>query len=301
MSTISNRKIGVVFWFAFLGLFMSPAVRPAEIALSLHGDYCSAISVKVSGEIRKGDASRLKSVIDRLDSYAKRTFGGCFFPPTVWLDSAGGDVEESLKLGQVIRIARLGTRVGYRAKCFSACIFVLAGGVQRDSSGRNEIAIHRPYFSDIAEGRPIEEIRIARADLIKRIRHYLENMEISPALIDAMIAIPPNEMRLLEEADLQTFRSIGEDPSYEEYRVNRVAKLFSLRTADYRQLHTSAWEECEKTYAGDTNVCVNARILRIDIAEAQARRERLQSCRRSTKNEIVQGECFRKYMTRGEK
>jgi len=281
-----------------IGLGVQSTAYPAEMALQLNSDFCSAITITVSGPIAKGDAKLFSSLVDQLNSHVRRTYGQCNRPPMVLMDSRGGNVEESLAIGRTLRDRRLRTVVPRAGECYSSCIFILAAGVDRSVYGAT--AIHRPYFYDIEKGKTVEEIRTARASQISRIATYLESMDVSLSLLDAMISVPPEEMRQLTENELQTYRLTGEDPSYEEYRVNSSAKLFNMPTAEYRQRHKAAWRKCD-AYGIEDTVCVNAELLGISMSEARARWDRLQNCRKKTTNELNQNECFVKYMTRGEK
>jgi hypothetical protein len=276
---------------------MSPA-HSAEMTFKFHHDFCSAVAIRIDGIILNGDASRFQLIFEQLNTEVMRVYGECFVPPMVILNSRGGTVDESLAIGRKIRAARLRTIVQRSGECYSSCVLIFAAGVDRRASGK--LAIHRPYLQDIEKGKSVEEIRNARANQIDRIRAYLESMEIPMSLLDAIISIPPNEIRILTDSDLQAYRLTGEDPSYEEYRVNWSAKLSNLPTAEYRQRHAAAWDKCE-AYKGEANVCVNAEILGISLSEAQTRWARLQICRNKTKNESAQSECFMKHMTRGEK
>ena len=64
----------------------------------------------------------------------------------VILDSEGGDVVSALTIGRLIRARNFETDVTNNALCASACIFILAAGVDRSAYGR--IGIHRPHYDD---------------------------------------------------------------------------------------------------------------------------------------------------------
>lgn len=271
----------------------------AVMNLDLIPSECYELSISIDGPIVNGDTERFKALAGQLASVVKRVYSECRTQPQVILDSRGGDVDESLAIGRLIRAAPLRTFVRKGSECFSSCVFLLAAGVEREAYGK--VAIHRPYFSNIPEGKDINEIRTARANQIRKISAYLESMDTSQSLIDAMTLVPPEKLRFLSRSESQLYRLIGEDPSHEEYRVNRWAKLYGLSTAAYRQRSVGVYERCERSFKGETNICVNAEILGISIAEAEVRWDRLQSCNKKSKNETFRDDCFRKYMVAGER
>ena len=48
-------------------------------------------------------------------------------------------------------------------------------------------------------------------------RSYIERMDLSPQLLDAMLAVPPDEIRILTEDKMRDFRIAGTDANFEEY------------------------------------------------------------------------------------
>jgi hypothetical protein len=84
-------------------------------------------------------------------------------------------------------------RVGDRC-CLSACVLILLAGVYRDAQN---LGLHRPALSDFPE-RTFEEAhdKLASGDLI--VENYLKEMEAPPGLLEAMMQVPPDQIRLLE-------------------------------------------------------------------------------------------------------
>jgi hypothetical protein len=68
----------------------------------------------------------------------------------VFLDSAGGQVMEALKLAERFRADGYSTHVSSNSVCASACILLLAGGVVRSADQGAKIAVHvgSGLFSD---------------------------------------------------------------------------------------------------------------------------------------------------------
>ena len=126
----------------------SSGCGPFELARRADGIIVAG--VKVGGDIVPGDAKKL------LDFY--KTYGVMTSP--VHLRSKGGNVEEAMKMGAIIRRLRLETEVPVwntgrqpidpikvdrqeNMICASACFLVYAGGASRFG---NYLAMHRPFF-----------------------------------------------------------------------------------------------------------------------------------------------------------
>ena len=103
-------------------------VQPALVRFHKSG-HVNTTWVRVSGEIDKGFADR---TIARLRK--SKAIG-------LVIDSRGGSVYEARKLGYYVRSN--GLRVGVAGLCASACIDVLAGGVERYVTPTARLGIHQ--------------------------------------------------------------------------------------------------------------------------------------------------------------
>jgi len=61
---------------------------------------------------------------------------------TVVLDSGGGDVDEAIEIGRIIRARHLDTTVPPSSSCVSACVLIWAAGQRRTVDG--QLATHCP-------------------------------------------------------------------------------------------------------------------------------------------------------------
>jgi hypothetical protein len=263
----------------------------------MESEFCSTITVRISGEIRSGDAARLQRAIQGITQQVKSVFGDCISPPTVLLSSKGGDVAEALTMGALIRDAGLATTVYSGRECFSSCVFLFAAGVERRVARNAQVGIHRPYLRDVEQHASVASIRGIRASQIERIRAYIERMDLSPQLLDAMLAVPPDEIRILTVEEMRDFRMTGTDASFDEYRVGLNAKKFDLSSSEYRRRHATAWAACES--AEDSHLCLSASILGIGLAESRTRWARYERCKKDVKNEVAQRDCFRRFVAHG--
>ena len=146
-----------LFKSVFAALALLGATAPtlgATIDLARTGDGKLLVGVKLEGDIEPGDALKLLALYEK--------YGDEAVSP-VYLRSKGGDVEEAIKVGRLIRQLRLETEVPIRRDneglslvpatdaanfvCASACFLVFAGGVGRTG---DFLALHRPHLSEEA-------------------------------------------------------------------------------------------------------------------------------------------------------
>ena len=96
--------------------------------------------------------------------------------------------------------------------------------------------IHRPFFGNLEAGLSTQQIKTLRDSMNRAILAYLQEMDVSTALLDAMLAVPPEDMRILGNKELTSFRLIGSDPSWDEkrsgsVRLNSIFRKISGHTA----------------------------------------------------------------------
>jgi hypothetical protein len=184
-----------------------------------------------SGPIESGDAARFAavllanaSVIEDLD-----------------LDSPGGDVREAMKIGEIVRAARLDTYVQPGATCASSCFFIWLNGANRaviswqtrngktgDLVPPGRLGLHRPYLTRFSAS---EESLSAQTRGMEVVKSYLAGRFIPGRLIDAMLAHPSNEIYWVNQADID---ELGESsPDLQELYV---AKCGDNRRQIYPQI-----------------------------------------------------------------
>src|SRR3978361_752506 len=60
------------------------------------------------------------------------------------INSRGGSVAAAIAIGRMFR--RENAWIGVNGVCFSACVFMLAGAVDRQTGKLDQVGIHRPYL-----------------------------------------------------------------------------------------------------------------------------------------------------------
>ncbi len=146
---------------------------------------------EITGLISQSDLQELPHIVDSLK--------GSKFRPLFRLNSNGGDVEAAITMGRLLRKINASAMTWEQGGCYSSCVFILAGAVNR--LGRGGVGIHRPYSSR-TDKRDYQAIQSDQRRLAKLAKDYLEEVNVSPALYDAMMSIPPEKIKLLSESEL---------------------------------------------------------------------------------------------------
>lgn len=107
-------------------------IQPATAMEFTTAKQSAGLVLLAQGEIKVDDSRKLRALL------ARSKISGA----TVYLDSPGGPVGESFKIGILIRDHRLGTVVPKGAECASACVFVFAGGVVREVQPGGKVGVH---------------------------------------------------------------------------------------------------------------------------------------------------------------
>lgn len=216
--------------------------------------------ILISGEIVAGDERKLANVLAEADQFlasqkpAPENGNFRWAADTVWLDSNGGNISTAMTMARLIRAHHLSTLVADQAVCASACVLVLAGGVSRMGRAEAAIGLHRPQFANPAEatGKGFDEFNARYSAAVEVHRKFLLEMNIPPAVLNAILAVPSNEIRWISVKEAEAMSLLGSDPVYAEWRRSK-------RTADlgreYMQwedrylkcLSTRGWEvDCTK-------------------------------------------------------
>jgi hypothetical protein len=220
------------------------------------GDFGSCRTKVADGLVASGCPSRAKTKncslelngpiskaqVDSLEKYLSSHNA-----TRVWIievSSPGGDIDAAMRLGSIIRAQNASVSVSGNNLCASACVLVLAAGVMRSVWG--EVAIHRPYR---AEGQALgmEQAQRGYEARNARIAAYLRRMNVPASLLDAMLAVPSHEARVLSRDELHVFGLSGIDPVYEEETDARRAKRLGVSMPEYLSLK-AAYEDCRARY-----------------------------------------------------
>ena len=146
----------------------------------------------------------------------------------IFLDSAGGQVIEALKLAEQFRANGFSTHVSSNSICASACVLLLAGGVVRSADQGATIAVHvgSGLFSDEIElefRRMLREYGVdgarvlasyferSMAMLTLKQAHFLLKSGVSLELLELASSIHHLDARELSIAEARRFNLINID------------------------------------------------------------------------------------------
>ncbi|MCA1452907.1 hypothetical protein I6F35_06690 [Bradyrhizobium sp. BRP22] len=168
-------------WAYWKDQYLSPSLSSRLITkVDLGGPAGSRPALAISGRIGPAAANWFR---DRLDE-AHLAPGDL-----VLLSSPGGDLNQALIMGEIIRSRGLTTAVGVAdasgrvrpAYCASACVLAYAGGTTRYGIEGSMLGVHR-FVTTAPVADPVADTqRITGAVL-----HYMTKMGVSSSVIEAM-------------------------------------------------------------------------------------------------------------------
>lgn len=187
-----HRLVGVsILWgISALSLANDIQILPPATAGNL-----SPPEVYLSGEITDETVSQLSSLISARDLKGS----------ILYLDSAGGDPQAGMNLGELIRNSSMNTAVGKPSsspghplpgRCMSACVLSYAGGKFRFVDPASQIGIHR-FYRRTAMSTDLDVAQVMSA----AITSYLIKMGIAPSLFERMVQVGRGQMELLPHSD----------------------------------------------------------------------------------------------------
>jgi hypothetical protein len=153
----------------------------------------------------------------------------------VCFDSAGGDLEGALQLGDVIQRLRMDTCVepayvdavrvqlnhsarmpssSIPAMCASACVFALAAGVHRTITEGARIGVHQFSGQHGELGQELTQIAIAE------LAQYLEQNGVQRKLVDIGAGVPRQLVRFLTAEEISTTNLDNQAQVYDAWKLN---------------------------------------------------------------------------------
>ncbi|WP_144813537.1 hypothetical protein [Aerolutibacter ruishenii] len=137
------------------------------------------------------------------------------------IDSAGGQVEEAIRVGDQMAEATWSIWVREGSVCHSACVLVLAAGDTRSIAGK--VGIHRLMrLKSTATTRV--ELNDELRDVTQQLRDYLSRNGVGADLADRMMTIPARNLLLLTTAELRQYGLSGTNAAQEDLDRIRVAR-----------------------------------------------------------------------------
>ncbi|MBQ2262287.1 MAG: hypothetical protein II336_13060 [Loktanella sp.] len=168
-----------------------PANLPPQLDFTLEDDPDFGRILMMNGAIDQGDADRLATYLDTLDT----------IPATISVNSPGGNVDEALIIGRLIREKALNTLILPGMACLSACPYLLAGGIERQVSQTGAVGLHQHYYETpgyMPAYFAVEDIQRSQGAVMR----YLIEMGIDAGVMVHGLTTPPNEIYVLVDSEL---------------------------------------------------------------------------------------------------
>ncbi len=184
-------------------------------------DGC-AVSMRLRGALNPAGARYFRDVTGRLREINAR-------PVRLILDSRGGDADAAFMIANVLLndplfrgdAGGVSTEISADpdAVCFSGCLFVFAAGFERkaefgitgDVPLPSRLGIHSPAQYRRADG--TFDVDPANPDVqraVERMRRYFSRVGVDPAIVDAMLDVPFDEIHLLSREEALRYRLVRE-------------------------------------------------------------------------------------------
>ncbi len=231
-----------------------PCERPLPTGCVAH--------LSLEGTITPDTAQKFVEV---LNSEIRRVNGRVI--PHLHIASPGGDVSAAMQIGEVLR--KTTASVFSSGPCHSACVFVAVGAVERNLSG---IGVHRPFFAQTRANDFVEADQRYKK-LIRTVRTYLDEMNISDDLMRIMLAVPPGEMQVLSPVEAKRIGINGIDAAWDEYKTAQEARIYGLTSAELRKRQGQIEVQCGRE----------------DMMRSLAEMQKREECRANQRDKIMWG------------
>lgn len=173
---------------------VQPARAPGKLPDRLTLTPVDGATYRLEGRIAEGDTTRLADLISDADPT----------PETLILQSPGGSVTDALGLGRHLRQAGIATQMLRGEFCYSACPYLLAGGVTRDIDPDASVGVHQHFFGQntlLPAAFAVEDIQRGQGEVMA----YLIEMGIDPAVMQFALTTPSDEIYVLLPEQLDTY------------------------------------------------------------------------------------------------
>lgn len=252
----------------------------------------------ITGEITSKDVVETRTALQNIGPDARPLFD---------LNSPGGDIYAAMEIGRLIRKARATCIVRVDQQCSSACVLILAGGVERSVYGK--VVIHRPYSTYVGQ-RDYQSAENEYRRTETAVRTYLKEMNLSEKLFEAMVQVPPEQVRILSRKESADFGLTGVDAVEQEVRDAALAAVYGISKREYLSRKRQVDEVCplpdqleepSPRQREDRWQCQEAFMYGVSVAVYKTRKERADKVCLTYKNDSRQLWSCAHAVFRGEK
>lgn len=225
--------------FAALAVTSGAALADVTKDASCH---TTAGCYTIAGTITKEDAAAVARIAASLKEQG-------MVGPKFLLNSGGGSLFAGIEIGKSLRQMRALAMVTLHSQCASACVFVLAGASRRATFGA--VGIHRPYTEQVGNI-DIAQAQVEYRETQAKARAYLQDMNLSGDLYEAMVRIPSEQIHVLSKEELARFGLDKNDPVEQEFLDAGGAGLYGLSKSEYLRRKVLATAQCDKYLESET-------------------------------------------------
>lgn len=227
------------------------------LALSLLSGFCLAdvyrmkpseapgggtvVGMVIHGQIDAADVSEVQSYVEAADLLVSEEAGAL---KMLVLNSEGGDLGAAMQIGRIIRAHDYLAQIQPKARCLSACVYILAAAKRKQVLG--SVGVHRPYFGSYGGKNAGRDI----AKTLQGSKQFFREVNIPDGLAEIMFSTPPEEIKILSAEELRSYRLDQDDIEYAENNDIESAKSLGVSRADYMRFKRELDYKC-KIYMGD--------------------------------------------------
>lgn len=283
MDNSRKKNIAALFLLVFFGVqdIFIQVINAAEVNV-IDGRYNGEKYVSIVGTITAGDLLKVKDAAKSAIHLGNNVL-------TIHINTTGGDLVEAMKIGEFARELMATTYVYGRSfyahnseeakeatssakkfsqskfnlkllpkegaldehlvKCYSACIFIFYGGVNRYASDNLDfrlgykkmkkipvVGIHRPYFEKASYSKlsPSEANKSYKA-LEEEVRVYMASMGAPQQLIDRMFKKSSSDLEFLPSEEFKNYYN-NVEPFIEEWKIAKCGSYGPKSSLDKNEL-----------------------------------------------------------------
>ena len=201
------------------------------------------VSLKIEGPIEKDEYETFSEAINDINQNNYRVQFD-----SVILNSPGGNVNNAVSIGYLVRSNRLSTWVLPNDECLSACPLILQAGVCKMAEG--EVGLHR---SGSDYSLPLAKIRQETKDHESYIKDYLKFMDASPEIAWYYSAIPHWDMKYLKFAEKRNFGLFAANEDEMQYRLEIASHQLGLLKSDLIDIVRDRFNNTYPDYDSEEN------------------------------------------------
>ena len=209
----------------------------------------------ITGEITQNDANAIDRAIAEIQ---RRKLSAPYFI----LNSNGGDIIAAMQIGRALRRIRAVAIIGEIHTCQSACVLLLAGATVRMVYGT--IGIHRPYFTNVNVP-TYADAQSAYRRSGEQVKSYLQEMNLSDSLYEAMVRVPSEKMRILTQREITDFGLNQTDPVEQEIYDASAAKTYGVSRQEILRRRNRGDAICPSSPQESAQLAANAALCRQEV------------------------------------